>query len=65
MGSDDETQTENLSTVGSGRIDSLFDDVEATIERLGEFPDELANVQRRISTWSTRNSAGCTRSSAI
>lgn len=46
---DSETQAENLSTVGSGRVDTLFDDIEATIERLEEFPDELESLRRRIS----------------
>jgi len=50
MGNDDDAQDpeENLSTVGSGRVDALFDEIELTIERLGEFPDELENVRRRI-----------------
>lgn len=45
---DPEPSAENLSTVGSGRVDALFDDIEATIERLEEFPDELESVRRRI-----------------
>jgi hypothetical protein len=44
----DDTPEENLSTVGSGRVDALFDDIEATLERLDEYPDELENVRRRI-----------------
>jgi molecular chaperone GrpE (heat shock protein) len=39
---------ENLSTVGSGRVDALFDDIEATIEELDRYPSELENVRRRI-----------------
>jgi|GEM_PF-2562748 len=39
---------ENLSTVGSGRVDALFDDIEATIEELDRFPSELENVRRRV-----------------
>lgn len=48
MPNDENDSEENLSTVGSGRVDALFDDIEATIERLDEFPDELENVRRRI-----------------
>lgn len=44
----DDTDTENLSTVGSGRVDALFDDVESTVERLDRFADELENVRRRV-----------------
>ena len=39
---------ENLSTVGSGRVDELFDDIEATIEDLAAYPDELESIRRRI-----------------
>lgn len=39
---------ENLSTVGSGRVDALFDELELTIEMLDRFGDELENVRRRI-----------------
>lgn len=39
---------ENLSTVGSRSVDALFDEIEATIERLDAFPDELESVRRRI-----------------
>jgi hypothetical protein len=39
---------ENLSTVGSGRVDTLFDDIEETIEALDRFPDELESLRRRI-----------------
>lgn len=45
---DDGGREENLSTVGSGRVDELFDDVEAAIETLAEFSDELDGIRRRI-----------------
>ena len=38
----------NLPTVGSGRLDALFDDLESTIESLDRFGDELETVRRRI-----------------
>lgn len=43
-----EDDEENLSTVGSGGVDVLFDELEATIERLDEFSDDLAGVRGRI-----------------
>ena len=39
---------ENLSTVGSGRVDALFDEIELTVELLDRFGDELESVRRRI-----------------
>lgn len=39
---------ENLSTVGSRSVDALFDEIEETLERLEEFPDELESVRRRV-----------------
>jgi hypothetical protein len=50
---DDTTPTdraEDLPTVGSGRVDSLFDEIEETIERLDHFGDELESLRRRIDT---------------
>jgi hypothetical protein len=48
----DETESnrdeENLSTVGSGRVDALFDEIELTVEMLDRFADELESVRRRI-----------------
>lgn len=41
----DETRT---SSIGSGRVDALFDDIEATIESLDGYADELTNVRKRI-----------------
>ena len=43
-------RTENLSTVGSGRVDSLFDEIELTVELLDSFGDELESLRRRIDT---------------
>lgn len=50
MGTEDTTDddAENLSTVGSGRVDELFDEVEATIDRMDECADELESIRRRI-----------------
>ncbi|WP_336035614.1 hypothetical protein [Halobacterium yunchengense] len=49
MPDDDHSESEeNLSTVGSGAVDALFDDIEATIEEFDEFADELENVRRRV-----------------
>lgn len=50
MGNDNvpSESAENLPTVGSGRVDTLFDDIELTIERLDEFPDEIDRIRRRI-----------------
>ena len=49
MNEDDPNESaENLSTVGSGRVDELFDDIEATIEALATYPDELESIRRRI-----------------
>lgn len=48
MADDNEEQRENLSTVGSGGLDALFDEIESTIEDLDGFGDELENVRRRI-----------------
>lgn len=50
MGDDNDTQRskENLSTVGSGRVDALFDEIELTIAMLDRFSDELVNVRKRI-----------------
>ena len=49
MANDDNPRTEeNLSTVGSGRVDALFDEIELTLERLEEFPKELNQIRRRI-----------------
>lgn len=45
---DENDPAENLSTVGSGRIDALFDDVESTITHLDVLADELESVRRRI-----------------
>lgn len=46
---DDETrEDEDLPTVGSGRLDALFDDLEATVESLDDLADELTTVRRRI-----------------
>ncbi|MFC3476554.1 hypothetical protein [Halobacterium litoreum] len=39
---------ENLSTVGSGRVDALFDEIELTVELLDRFGDELESVRRRV-----------------
>ena len=39
---------ENLSTVGSGRVDKLFDEIETTVELLDHFGDELESLRRRI-----------------
>ena len=47
-GDERRNREENLSTVGSGRVDALFDDIEATIEELDRFPSELENVRRRV-----------------
>lgn len=41
-------EDDNLSIVGSGRVDVLFDDVEGTIESLAGLSDELESVRRRI-----------------
>ena len=38
----------NLSTVGAGGIDQLFDELESTIESLDEFADDLEGARRRI-----------------
>lgn len=50
MGKRDEgsRSKENLSTVGSRRVDALFDEIELTIELLDRFSDELENIRRRI-----------------
>ncbi|WP_440991805.1 hypothetical protein [Haloarchaeobius baliensis] len=40
--------TENLSTVGSGRVDELFDEIDTTVGRLDELADELESLRRRI-----------------
>lgn len=50
MTEDDDPQErgENLSTVGSGRVDALFDEIELTVELLDRFGDELENVRRRV-----------------
>lgn len=45
---DTERNEENLSTVGSGRVDALFDEIELTIELLDRFNDELVSIRRRI-----------------
>ncbi|WP_227377516.1 hypothetical protein [Haladaptatus halobius] len=52
MGDRNDTQEneENLSPVGSGRVDVLFDEIEATIETLDGFSDELGNIRDRIKT---------------
>lgn len=39
---------ENLSTVGSRRVDSLFDQIETTIESMDGFSNELIGLRRRI-----------------
>lgn len=44
--SDDRDQ--NLSTVGSGRVDALFDELEITVEMLDTLGEELSSVRRRI-----------------
>ena len=44
----DQRTTENLSTVGSGRVDALFDEIELTVELLDSFADELESIRRRI-----------------
>jgi len=48
MPPNDTDDAENLSTVGSGRVDALFDDIESTIEALDDFADELETIRRRI-----------------
>jgi hypothetical protein len=45
---DESDRQENLSTVGSGRVDTLFDELEVTVEQLSAFADELENLRRRI-----------------
>ncbi|WP_435348888.1 hypothetical protein [Haloarchaeobius sp. HRN-SO-5] len=47
-GTQSDGATENRSTVGSGRVDELFDDIEETIERLDGFSDELTSLHKRI-----------------
>lgn len=47
-GENTDDSAENLSTVGSGRVDSLFDEIESTIDQLDEYADELATIRRRI-----------------
>ena len=51
MSGDDERgrdDAENLSTVGSGGLDELFDELESTVESLAAFADDVENVRRRI-----------------
>lgn len=49
MGDDNDTERgENLSTVGSGRVDALFDELEAHVETTGTFADDVASLRRRI-----------------
>jgi hypothetical protein len=39
---------ENLSTVGSGRVDALFDELELTIALLDSYADDVESLRRRI-----------------
>lgn len=50
MGNERDENEENLSTVGSGRVDALFDDIESAVESLEKFSDELVSLRKRIDT---------------
>lgn len=50
MAEDDRTGDEesNRSTVGSGGVDALFEELDATIGTIEELSGDLADVRRRI-----------------
>ncbi|MFB6073552.1 MAG: hypothetical protein ABEJ89_00910 [Haloarculaceae archaeon] len=48
MPDDPRDDQENLSTVGSGRVDALFDEIETTVELLDRFSDDLISLRKRI-----------------
>lgn len=50
MPDDDRTEDdeENLSTVGSGGVDALFEEIESTIGTLDDLSGDLESVRRRI-----------------
>ncbi|WP_158059089.1 hypothetical protein [Halorussus halophilus] len=47
-GGEEQGDEPNLSTVGSGRVDTLFDEIELSVEMLDRFADELESVRKRI-----------------